>query len=506
MREERGKPTPAAGRITKNTGVMFLTRVLEPLFSFVLILGIARYLSSEGLGEYSLVLSLFSIFMVASSLGLGQVITREVARDREIAAAYLSSALIIGLCSSVLMAGLMGTVATVLGYEGNVLVALYIMSFVLVAATLSSYGHALFVAFERLEYRAFVLLVEYTMRIGLSLLVLGTGHGLLGLIGAMVVTRWVALILCIALIHLRITPIRWRVRSDLCRQLLGYAPTFALIHVLSVLYWRTDVIMLSKMRTVAEVGLYTSAYRLMEIWKALPLSLKASLFPLLSRLHGSNPEISERAIKVLFLLLFPVAVGTAILSDRIIHLLYGPGFQGAGYALSVLIWTLVPYGGAMMWANVVVASNHQRADLAINVISFAANIGMNALLIPRFGYLGASTATLLSMGLFASCQYAFVSRRLFRLHLLRPIGRPAVAAACMGLVVWALKDLPLYGVIPLSASVYISLLIGLRVFTPEEWSYMSRWWRRLRRKKVQTKEEDLLCLSPTYRKAAEGGL
>jgi len=69
------------GSILKNTFALFLTNLLNPIVSFLLVLVISRYLGVEGLGQYSLVMSYVAIFGALASLGLGSLLVREVAKS-----------------------------------------------------------------------------------------------------------------------------------------------------------------------------------------------------------------------------------------------------------------------------------------------------------------------------------------------------------------------------------------------------------------------------------------
>ena len=158
-----------------------------------------------------------------------------------------------------------------------------------------------------------------------------------------------------------------------------------------------------------------------------------------------------------------------MLAAPILQLLYGEAFRAAAYTLSVLILTLVPYGIVRYHAYVLVGANHQRIDLALNVVMSVLNVLLNLLLIPRYGHLGAALATFVSICVYGILQYGYLLRRLPG-HA-APIAIPApvmFGCAAMALCVWLLRDLNLFIVITLAALLYGVCLFAGRFFSDAE--------------------------------------
>ena len=126
----------------------------------------------------------------------------------------------------------------------------------------------------------------------------------------------------------------------------------------------------------------------------LPQSLCLSLYPQISASALSDLQqlrkIGRGAMRYLLALSLPTAIGITMLAAPILQLLYGEAFRAAAYTLSVLILTLVPYGIVRYHAYVLVGANHQRIDLALNVVMSVHNVLLNLWLIPRYGHLGAA--------------------------------------------------------------------------------------------------------------------
>jgi O-antigen/teichoic acid export membrane protein len=324
-----------------------------------------------------------------------------------------------------------------------------------------------------MELLACSAIVESVVKVGLGIVALELGYGLAAVVLLTVAGR--ALACLVATFLLGRCGIRVRFGSDLAmlRKLTAAAPTFLLIAVFATLYWRIDVFMLSRMRPVEDVGYYGAAWRLLELALIVPQSFCLALYPQLAAAVRTDRSevlrIGRTALRYLTALSLPVAVCVTVLSGPMLALLYGPDFRQAGATLSILMWTLVPYGWVRHHAYVLVAADRQRVDLALNILMTAVNVGLNLVLIPTYGPLGAAVATLVSVVTYAIAQYLYLATSLRGYAapiVVEPL--PALGSILAGVIAWLLRDhgplLPIAVVPP----VYFLLLIASGFFTTTE--------------------------------------
>ena len=96
------------------------------------------------------------------------------------------------------------------------------------------------------------------------------------------------------------------------------------------------------------------------------------------------------------------------------------------------------------------------------------NLGLNLVLIPPYGYLGAAAATLATeVVLFGLCGW-FIHRHLGPTGLVKRLWRPAAATALMGLALNWTRGWPLALVVPAAAVLYGAALLALGGITPTE--------------------------------------
>jgi len=192
------------------------------------------------------------------------------------------------------------------------------------------------------------------------------------------------------------------------------------------------------MASLAAVGYYTTGYRLFSIAQVVPKSFNTSIYPVFSKLFQRSPESFKKAnslsIRYILVVLLPIAAGVCGLAEPLVRLLFGREFAPAAGVLRVVIWTLVPYGIVRVLASSLFASNRQIIDLKVNLLGLAMNLGLNLVLIPRFGIMGCAWATMLSIWLFLGFQCYFLRDEIFPVLRQAEILRPATAAA--GILIW----------------------------------------------------------------------
>src|SRR3989338_3907847 len=93
--------TEKIANIAKNTSYFTLALVLQKIISFTYFTLIARALGPEDLGKYYFAISFASVFSILIDIGLTNVLTREIAREKNKANIYLGSVMAVQLPLSV---------------------------------------------------------------------------------------------------------------------------------------------------------------------------------------------------------------------------------------------------------------------------------------------------------------------------------------------------------------------------------------------------------------------
>ncbi|TRZ96592.1 MAG: flippase [Rhodocyclaceae bacterium] len=190
----------------------------------------------------------------------------------------------------------------------------------------------------------------------------------------------------------------------------------------AMLYMRVDQVMLAEMVGEREVGLYSAAVRLSEVWYLIPPVIVSSVMPFLTEARGRSEPVYYQRLQQLFMLLIRssllVAIPVSLCATPLMSLLFGSAYEASGSILAVHIWSVVfVFMGAGTTPWII---NERLARLALYQTSLGAvlNIALNLWLIPLHGAIGAAIATACSLGISIWLANYFLSggRRLFWLQ------------------------------------------------------------------------------------------
>lgn len=456
-------------RVAKNITHLSLANIVPRFLTVLLTFVAARKLGQVGFGEFNTALAFVGIFGVLTDLGINTLTVREIARDREGVARYVSDSFFLKCLLALLYAGAMAAGVSVLGYGDPLRTAILLLGLAWILDSLASPFGAVFQAYERMEYTFFLSASSAAVRFGLGLMALLLGYGILGLAAAFLMVNLLQLAFTVLWSRRAIAPIplSWS-RSSLA-SFFRMALPFGISYLFIVVYFKVDVLMLAQMKGAAAVGLYSAAYRLIEILQTVPGVFMGALFPVFSRHAASSRDslhlLYEKTLKYLALISLPLAVGILVWAREIILLFYGDAYLGAVPALQILIWTILFLFANAVFGTVLTALERMSLLCWVMGVNTVLNILLNLWFIPEAGlnlsYLGAALATLICEA--ASCLFLFVylSRTFYRPRFIRSLLPALGACSFMSLFLYFLRPWPW---IPLAVTAGILYLAALWIF------------------------------------------
>jgi O-antigen/teichoic acid export membrane protein len=459
-----------------------LNRALD--FGFAIFL--LRVLGPTEVGRYTWAVLVVGYLDILINFGFGVLVTRDVARSPEQAGRYLGGALLVrsllwavSLCVALLIAG---PLAAPLDLTPHMGLTLALLTLGIGISNLSGLASALFYAAEQMEYPAVVTILTSLMKIALGVIVLGLGHGIVGLAVVAIVVNAITAFILVALLVIvrgRIVPV---IEARFGFGLMGAAYPLMINNLLATVFFRIDGLMLRASWGDTVLGWYGTAYRFIDGFNALSSSFTLALFPVMSRLaspQNDNPPTgtaqrpallaaTELGLRVLFSLAFPIAMGTTLLADPIIRIFAGDSYlPHSAVALQLLLW-LMPLSFANgLLQYVLIAVDQQRFITVSFLIATSFNVAANAVVIPHSSYVGAAAVTIASELVLLLPFWWALGRHVGPVRLLRQGWRAAIAAVLMAGPVALLRDLPLLA-FPVGLIVYLGALIWLGGVTREE--------------------------------------
>lgn len=446
----------------------YIFNLLAGLYSISLI---ARYLGKITFGKYGFISSFYIFFIAFLDFGIFIVAIREIAKERTKAGLLLSNLVTFKLFFSIFLAFLAIAIANIFPFPSDLRFILSLYAPILLFIALGSI-QIIFEADLRFEY---IALAAFFWRVSLLLFLILAVRLNLGLAFIVISFLLAEAIKCIVLyissrkfVSIKLPDIDIKLWIGLIRKAFPVFITSLLITTIR----NIDVMMLTKMKGFAEVGLYLASYRLCDMSLGIPIALMGSMFPLMSRFYKLDFSVFKKIYQETFDILSVCGILLTILvlvfADKIIILLFGPGFVRSAYSFRILIFSSLFVYLAIGSGTLLVAIDKQRASMWFYLFSAPLNIILNLILIPRFGFIGAAISNVAAMLLAISLTFYYVSAKV-KIYLETKKIRRAILAGLVTLTaLFYLKELKLFVSMPIGILLYVLLVFLLKAVDIED--------------------------------------
>jgi len=415
-------------------------KVVARLIALVTVLAIIHHLSAPSYGRFVTLVNYTAIVSVVLDLGFNVLYVREGARHPSDIQRYLRNVMSLRAMMAVLSLVVLGVVLAVAGL-GDLLVPGFVLMVLTSYATLLR--NTLY-AVQRLGFEAVAVILESALLLGLVIYGVKTGQGITYFVWAYAGQYAFSCVYFATVIAAqRIAVIGWRFEAPLLRTWFWQGLPFALTFVLTILYFRIDQPIVYALRSHAEAGWYGAAYKPFEALLFVPMTLLSVAFPVLSVYHRDRPgdmtDVVSRFYKVLLVIGWPMTVGIFVLA-RPLNTALGL-YPESAPALQIISLSLAIGFVNNAFIGALSASDHQSSFTWSAGWSLVANLALNLALIPPFGYIGASWATVATEVVLGSVSWYLTARHIGRVPVLRLSWRPLLAGLVMGVCVFPLRNL-----------------------------------------------------------------
>ena len=464
-------------RALRFTILILLARILSRLLALVAVVTIGNALGDTRFGEMQTAITYTALVGAITDVGFTALYVREGARERSNLTRYFNNVASIKLFLIAVSLPILAVCLWSAGIE-----SLLLPSFALLV--LSGYSLLLrstLYALQRLNFEIAEIVPETAVILGMALIGAhihaGPGFFLWGYVAA---AAFATVYFIAVLLGKRMLTPRWQLEPDLFRQWIRAGIPLAITYLLTTVYFKLDVPILQHYRSYAEVGSYTFAYRFFEALLFIPATLRTVVFPVLSIYYRDAPNrvlaSADKLFKGLAIIGWPITVGLFLLAPRFIDLLTTQ-YPLSAAALRILAIAVVFMFVDNTFAAVLNATDRQKLYAYVALSGLAINFSLNMILIPRFGYLGASWATVATEAGLVLTGWLALRSALGPLHVVRTCWRPFLAGVVMGGFVWLFNPqgrLAVLAVTIAAALVYAVMLVVLRTADDEDQSIMRR--------------------------------
>ncbi|WP_254270977.1 flippase [Haloarcula marina] len=459
-------------RIATGFKASLAARAVHALANGALLIILTRYLlDPEQYGLLYFAISVVGVAELFATLGIPNATARYVNEylerdDTQVRHIIWWSLLIISgiaVTVAVVITVVSEPLATLLG-RPSVTSALFVGGLYVLGRSLSGYLKSVFQAFNRVTYSAALTAVNSVTRLVAATGLVVLGYGVTGAMAGYVIGFFTATVVGLVLLYTRFyrdLPATDDPESGLRRRLIEYSVPTAATRASVVVDSKIDTVLVGILATPAAVGFYTLARQIADLCIVPAQSLGFTISPTLG--EQSAAENRERAggiydtsLRNVLLLYVPAAAGLVVVARPTVRYVVGPDYLGAVpliqlYALFVVVRAVHKItGSALDYLGLARVRAIARGASAVG------NLGLNVLLIPPLGALGAGIATVITYTAYTFVNVYYIHRELpFDAHgVVNHLARVSAIALVMGGVVFTL--LPrVDGLLTLSAAILV---------------------------------------------------
>ena len=423
-----------AGKIGGNILSLGSGEIIARAVAFFGVTYAARLLGPEQFGIIGFAAALFGYLSLTVTAGFNDIGSREVARrPREassIAASVIAVKLIIALIALIAIA----VTAWFLNKPPTVKLVLLLMGLLFFPLALDTSW--VYKGLERNHPVAFALIIGQVLYAGAIFLTVNESSDVAFVPLAQFFGEiCAALMLALPLFYLK------KIKLDLRDgfRILRSSGFWAVSRLLRTAMYTFDVVLIGFLLGEQAVGLYTAPYRICFLLVALAVAVYVPYLPIITRAAALDSTLSEvgiiaeRSLNFAAAVAAPLVVGGIIVAAPLLIAVFGNDYAAGSAPFQFLILSIgfVFLHGAIHY--IFLAANRLKTATVIVAVAAAVNMGLNTLIIPRYGIVGAAFVTAVTEGLTLVLGLIVVNKIGVPFSL-RPIWRPLLASLLMGAV------------------------------------------------------------------------
>ena len=405
-----------------NTSWLMGERILRMGVSLFVGIYVARYLGPERYGLLSYANSFVGIFLALATLGLDEVVVRELLKTPEQREKILGTSFLLKLIGTLLMWVAIFTAVpfTENDLQTNILIIIIAFGAVFQAFNVIDLNFQAKVKSKYVVHSQFVqLIISSIVKI---ILVVNEAPLILFASVFSLDVIVLAMGLVFAYLYNGENIFSWKWSFETSKYLLHDSWPLILAGVVVSVYMKIDQVMIKEMLGAKEVGLYAAAVKLSEAWYFFPMAIASSLFPAIINAKVYQKEVYYQRLQKLYDLMVWIAIAIAlpisILSSWIVELLYGNEYLESSSVLNIHIWSGIFIFLGVASSKYLIAENYIKKTFYRTFVGALLNIIMNYYLIGIMGIKGAAISTFASH-FFAAYFYDILDKDLRKMFIMK---------------------------------------------------------------------------------------
>ncbi|MGZ8932979.1 MAG: oligosaccharide flippase family protein [Halobacteriota archaeon] len=468
-----------------------LTAVVTPivtLSNLILLPILTKNLAVADYGAWALITVTIGLVPWLTTLGLGASMTRFLAAatdKREIQEGFYSMGFIVLVTSSIVSGLLLLLVQQIAAslFNNNLTIALLLIFNIWITSP-TIYAIQYFMAFQQIKRYSFVNLFSAYLNTALVAFFVLFGYGLEGAVIALSIQQLVVFAVVLFLI---VTQIGFAIpKLRRIREYLAFGLPLLPSALSGWIVNSSDRYLIALFLGATAVGYYSPGYALGSILAMVAAPLASLLPPVLFKHYDDNETADVRTIMSYSLkyysgIVLPCVFAMSVLSKPLLLVLTTKEIAENGYLVTPLVAAGAALTGVTSLILLILMLEKKTTVIGtISILSALFNFGLNLVLIPYLGLIGAALTTFLAF-LLAFVLTAHYSLKLFTFDVNYGFIVKSVFGSCiiaLFLFLWNPSGLlSMILSIALAAVIYLAILLGLRGLTMQEIKLIYRIYR-----------------------------
>ena len=380
-----------------NTSWLLGERILRMAVSLFVGIYVARYLGPENYGLLSYANSFVGIFVALATLGLDDVVVRELVKNPEKREELLGTSFLLKIVGAVLMwvVIILTVPFTNNDIQTNSFIMIIALGVVFQAFNVIDFN---FQATVKSKYVVYAQFVQLTFSSIVKLILIINEAALIWFVSVYFLDAIIlALGLVLTYLHNSGKIFSWRWNFRVAKTLLSDSWPLMFAYMSYLIYAKIDRIMIKEMLEEYSVGIYSAAYVLYEAPLLISLMVAKSVYPLLVQYYRENKNKLLNFYTILSsymtLLSYLIVLFFYIFHDGLIQITFGNSFKDSSNILMLLSIGLIPMFNAFLRSSYLTITGNQKIILYTTMLSAILNIILNYFFINIFNLEGAVYAT-----------------------------------------------------------------------------------------------------------------
>jgi PST family polysaccharide transporter len=387
-------------KIITNTGWLFADRILRMGIGLFVGLLVARYLGPEQFGIYNYAIAFVALSGTLATLGLDSIVIRDIVNEPACKDKTLGSAFVMKLIGG--LSTLVMSILFVSLIQPEDILTLILVSIIATGLVFQSFDVIDFWFQSQIKSK-YTVYAKNSAFLFISIVKIGLIHYQAPLVAFALAGLAEILMGAMGLIivYQKNNTIKdWQFSLDRAKDLIKESWPLILTGVVITIYMKIDMVMLGLMIDSSEVGYYTIAVQLSEVWYFIPSIVLISLYPSFVKIYNENEKLyTQRLQEVMGYFFWGSLILSLILifaADKIIYILYGPSYLPAANILKIHILSSIVVNMSVIFSHRYTLNKTLKISFYGAFIGAITNVALNMWLIPSYAGVGAAIATVIS--------------------------------------------------------------------------------------------------------------